>query len=102
MMNLEEVNSEERKPRSVFTVITWIVLMNLVFSFDSILSAMALSDVFWVMAAAIVIGGLTNDLVSRSRIQFSTEKSYVRSAWAIYFICPWVSCCYQKVAIWRT
>ena len=32
--------------------------MNLVFSFDSILSAMALSDVFWVMATAIVISGL--------------------------------------------
>jgi predicted tellurium resistance membrane protein TerC len=39
-------------------VVTWIVLMNLVFSFDSILSAMALSDVFWVMATAIVISGL--------------------------------------------
>ena len=35
-----------------------IVAMNLVFSFDSILSAMALTDVFWVMATAIVIGGL--------------------------------------------
>ena len=35
-----------------------IVIMNLVFSFDSILSAMALTDVFWVMACAIVIGGL--------------------------------------------
>jgi len=34
------------------------VLMNLVFSFDSILSSMALSDVFWVMAVAIVVGGL--------------------------------------------
>lgn len=32
--------------------------MNLVFSFDSILSALALTDVFWVMASAIVIGGL--------------------------------------------
>ena len=30
--------------------------MNLVFSFDSILSAIALTDVFWVMAAAIFIG----------------------------------------------
>lgn len=37
--------------------ITWIVLMNLVFSFDSILSAMALTQVFWVMATAIIIGG---------------------------------------------
>jgi len=32
--------------------------MNLVFSFDSILSAMALTDVFWVMATAIIIGGV--------------------------------------------
>jgi len=32
--------------------------MNLVFSFDSILSAMALTDVFWVMAIAIIIGGV--------------------------------------------
>jgi len=32
--------------------------MNIVFSFDSILSAMALTDVFWVMATAIVIGGV--------------------------------------------
>ncbi len=46
------------KKKSVVSVIFWIVLMNLVFSFDSILSAMALSDVFWVMAAAIVISGV--------------------------------------------
>lgn len=39
-------------------VVTWIVLMNLVFSFDSILSAMALTDTFWVMAVAIMIGGI--------------------------------------------
>ncbi len=57
MMSLEEVHLETRKPRSVATVISWIVGMNLVFSFESILSAMALSDVFWVMASAIVIGG---------------------------------------------
>ena len=35
-----------------------IVLMNLVFSFDSILSAIALTDVFWVMATSIIIGGI--------------------------------------------
>tara|TARA_B100001105_G_C22279554_1_gene394691 strand:- start:559 stop:915 length:357 start_codon:yes stop_codon:yes gene_type:complete len=32
--------------------------MNLIFSFDSILSAMALSDVFWIMALAIIISGV--------------------------------------------
>lgn len=58
MMSLEEEEKEEKSVRSVGQVIFWIVLMNLVFSFDSILSAMALSDVFWVMAVAIVVGGL--------------------------------------------
>jgi len=58
MMRLEEGGEGERLPRSAALTITWIVLMNLVFSFDSILSAIALSDVFWIMAAAIVISGL--------------------------------------------
>ena len=47
----------ERKSKTTGQVIFMIVLMNLVFSFDSILSAMALTKVFWVMATAIVIGG---------------------------------------------
>ncbi len=44
--------------RSVAAAIFWIVLMNLVFSFDSILSALALTKVFMVMAIAIVISGV--------------------------------------------
>lgn len=44
--------------KSVGAVVFWIVLMNLVFSFDSILSAMALTHDFWVMAVAIVISGV--------------------------------------------
>jgi len=48
----------DRANRSVASAIFWIVLMNLVFSFDSILSALALTDVFLVMATAIVISGL--------------------------------------------
>ncbi|MEN1680625.1 MAG: tellurium resistance protein TerC [Planctomycetota bacterium] len=43
--------------KSAGQVIFMIVLMNLIFSFDSILSAMALTKNFWVMAAAIVISG---------------------------------------------
>lgn len=58
MMALEDEHGEDRKPRSVGQVIFWIVAMNLVFSFDSILSAIALTDVFAVMATAIVIGGI--------------------------------------------
>ena len=58
MMSIEDIHDEDRKQASVAKVVFWIVLMNLVFSFDSILSAMALTDVFWVMATAIIIGGL--------------------------------------------
>ena len=58
MLQLKEGKIQEAKPASVGSAIMWIVIMNVVFSFDSILSAMALSDVFWVMAIAIIIGGI--------------------------------------------
>ena len=48
----------ESTKKSVQMVVFWIVVMNIVFSFDSILSAMALTDVFWVMAAAIILSGV--------------------------------------------
>ena len=57
MMALDGLQHDTREPQSAARVITWIVMMNLVFSFDSILTTMALSDVFWVMASAIVTGG---------------------------------------------
>ena len=58
MMNLSDMEHDNREPQSVKNIIIWIVAMNLIFSFDSILSAMALSDVFWVMAIAIIISGV--------------------------------------------
>lgn len=58
MISVEDLGHEIREPKSVGSVIFWIVVMNVVFSFDSILSAMALSSVFWVMATAIIIGGI--------------------------------------------
>ena len=54
--NVED--SEGKDKKSVGSIVFWIVLMNLVFSFDSILSAMALTDVFIIMATAIVISGI--------------------------------------------
>ena len=65
MLMKEHAKTEEVKSKkSVNSVITWIVIMNLVFSFDSILSAMALtSDMdptpqLILMTIAIVLGGL--------------------------------------------
>jgi predicted tellurium resistance membrane protein TerC len=54
--DLEE-GLEERSSSSANGVIAQIVLMNLVFSFDSILSAMALTKNFWIMSIAIIISG---------------------------------------------
>ncbi len=49
----------EGGPRHSFAkAVTMIVLMNLVFSFDSILGAIALTDHFGVMAIAVVVSGL--------------------------------------------
>lgn len=48
----------DSKQRSVGAAVGWIVVMNLVFSFDSILSAIALTEVFAVMAIAIIISGV--------------------------------------------
>ncbi|MFT5465562.1 MAG: putative tellurium resistance membrane protein TerC [Verrucomicrobiales bacterium] len=56
------LDDKDRKPASAKSVIAMIVVMNLVFSFDSILSAMALTDEsttgFILMASAIIAGGL--------------------------------------------
>ena len=58
MMSLEELDNEERESKSVVTIIFWIVTMNVVFSFDSILSAMAITQEFYIMAIAILTGGI--------------------------------------------
>ncbi len=60
MLAIDEVGHGvgQKGSKSVGAIIFWIVLMNLVFSFDSILSAMALTKSFAIMATAIVISGL--------------------------------------------
>ena len=70
MIGLEDLGKEERQKSSVGMIIFWIVIMNLVFSFDSILSTMELSKVFWVMATAIIIGGVLMIWLSDSVASF--------------------------------
>ena len=56
MLAVDQIEHDEGPARrSVGGALFWIVTMNLIFSFDSILSAMALTDNFWIMATAIVI-----------------------------------------------
>ncbi|MEM7507268.1 MAG: hypothetical protein AAF415_11015 [Pseudomonadota bacterium] len=54
LLELEEPgHAEDKSPKSATQVILLIVFMNLIFSFDSILSALAITDVFPVLALAI-------------------------------------------------
>ncbi len=59
MLSIHHIEGDDSAGlKSVPSVIFSIVLMNLVFSFDSILSAIALTDVFVVMAVAIIVTGI--------------------------------------------
>jgi predicted tellurium resistance membrane protein TerC len=55
MLSLEDEMHEKKEPQSYKKVLTMIVTMNFVFSFDSILSAMALTDSFMIMTIAILV-----------------------------------------------
>lgn len=64
MMHIQEHQDTEESRSSVGKIILWIVIMNLVFSFDSILSAMALTSgmeftgQMILMSIAIIAGGV--------------------------------------------
>ncbi len=60
MLSIEHLENdpEARAGKSATQVVIMIVLMNLIFSFDSILSALAINKVFPVLAMAILISGI--------------------------------------------
>ncbi len=59
MLSIEDIGQGSSKSaKSALRVATMIILMNLVFSFDSILTALAVTKVFWVLAVAIVASGV--------------------------------------------
>jgi len=60
MISMEEHTeiSNVKKGKKTSNVLMMIIFMNLIFSFDSILSAMALTDSFWLMTISIIINGI--------------------------------------------
>jgi predicted tellurium resistance membrane protein TerC len=56
--------------RTVTSAFTWILLMNIVFSFDTVLSAVALTKNFIVMSAAIIISGILMVLMADAVANF--------------------------------
>ncbi|MEN0087727.1 MAG: TerC family protein [Pseudomonadota bacterium] len=51
-------DAKPQNKRSVTTALIWIISMNLIFSVDSILSALALTQNFIIMATAIILSGI--------------------------------------------
>ncbi len=60
LLSIDDIghSKEKAKQKSATAVISMIVLMNLIFSFDSILSAIAITDVYIVLAIAIISSGI--------------------------------------------
>jgi predicted tellurium resistance membrane protein TerC len=60
LLSIEHIDQEGggRASRTVTSALVWIVLMNIVFSFDTVLSAVALTKNFPVMALAIIVSGV--------------------------------------------
>lgn len=59
MLSIHKIDHdvEGKSGKSAARVVVMIVLMNLIFSFDSVLSALAITDVFPILAAAILLSG---------------------------------------------
>ena len=73
LLSVDEIGhapGEARAMRSVATALVWIVVMNIVFSFDTVLSAVALTDNFPVMAIAIILSGALMVMLSEHVASF--------------------------------
>ncbi len=79
MLSVEHLGdrASDRGARSPVRVVALIVLMNLIFSFDSILSAIAVTRVFVVLAIAILISGLAMLWLAETVTRFlKTNRMY--------------------------
>ncbi len=72
LLSIDDLANEhsDRKASSAMKVTAMIVFMNLIFSFDSILSALAITDVFAVLAVAILVSGAAMYLLADRVTEF--------------------------------
>ena len=72
MLSIEHLGTdvEGKSGKSAAKVVGLIVLMNLIFSFDSVLSALAITDVFPILAFAIILSGVAMLLLAERVTQF--------------------------------
>lgn len=84
MLHFEQSISEE-KNKSVTQTIIMIVFMNLVFSFDSILSAMALTENNYIIAIAIIIGGVLM-IVAANKVAVFLQKNRMYEVLGLFIL----------------
>jgi predicted tellurium resistance membrane protein TerC len=72
MLTIEHLDTdvENKSGKSAKQAVMLIVIMNLIFSFDSVLSALAITDVFPILAIAIILSGLAMLLLADSVTRF--------------------------------
>ena len=70
MVTLDKGNEDSKQKASVVKTVALIVMMNVIFSFDSILSAMAITKVTWIMVTAIIISGVLMILLADTVASF--------------------------------
>lgn len=86
MLSIDDLeNGHELSPRSPGVAIAWIVVMNLVFSFDSILSAIALTESVPVMATAIIISGVLM-IVLADRVSSFLKKNRLYEVLGLFIL----------------
>jgi len=76
---------DHKQGKSAIAVVSLIVLMNLIFSFDSVLSALAITDVFPILAIAIVLSGLAMLLLADGVTKF-LEKNRMYEVLGLFIL----------------
>lgn len=87
MLSIEDLDTDikQKAGKSAVSVVALIVVMNLVFSFDSVLSALAITKVFPVLVAAIVISGLAMLLLADGVTRF-LEKNRMYEVLGLFIL----------------
>jgi len=87
MLSVEHLDTEigKKSGKSAMQVVVLIVMMNLIFSFDSILSALAITDVFPVLAIAILLSGLAMLLLADGVTRF-LEKNRMYEVLGLFIL----------------
>lgn len=87
MLSMDKLDHdvEGKGSKSAVQVVVMIVIMNLIFSFDSVLSALAITDVFPILAIAIILSGLAMLLLADGVTRF-LEKNRMYEVLGLFIL----------------